>query len=250
MKVGIFGGSFDPIHMGHVNLAKYVLSHTDLDEVWLMVSPRNPLKDHGPVATDEQRLAMARLAVEDIPGIKVSDFEFSLPIPSYTYLTLTRLREAYPDIDFRLIIGGDNWADFDRWRNPEEILTEFGVIVYPRPGENLKIPSHNSQCTSHNVTLLEGAPKMPISSTQIRTLLSHRQGTADSNRSKLINQSSLHIPLGSHMEGKLPTSPIPPVSPLDTVSNDNSSSVNNSSSLEEFLPANVYSYIQTHQLYR
>ncbi|MDE6631620.1 MAG: nicotinate (nicotinamide) nucleotide adenylyltransferase, partial [Muribaculaceae bacterium] len=133
MNIGIFGGSFDPIHEGHVNLAKYVLDHTDLDEVWLMVSPLNPLKPQGYVATNEQRLEMARLAVEGIPGIRVSDFEFHLPIPSYTYKTLTELKKSYPDHDFRLIIGGDNWADFYRWRNPKEIVSDFGVIIYPRP---------------------------------------------------------------------------------------------------------------------
>ncbi|MDE6742063.1 MAG: nicotinate (nicotinamide) nucleotide adenylyltransferase [Muribaculaceae bacterium] len=172
MKVGVFGGSFDPIHNGHINLAKYVLDHTDLDEVWLMVSPLNPLKPQGYVATDDQRLDMARLAVADLPGIKISDFEFSLPIPSYTYNTLTKLKEAYPDIDFRLIIGGDNWAHFDRWRNPQEILDQFGLIVYPRPGEKIKTPA-NSQLIIDNSSLiiLEGAPLMPVSSTRLRTLL-------------------------------------------------------------------------------
>ncbi|MDE5586230.1 MAG: nicotinate-nicotinamide nucleotide adenylyltransferase, partial [Muribaculaceae bacterium] len=109
-KAGVFGGSFDPIHNGHIRLAQYVLDHTDLDEVWLMVSPLNPLKPQGYVASDAERLEMARLAVAGHPGIKVSDFEFSLPIPSYTYNTLSRLRGAHPDIDFRMIIGGDNWA--------------------------------------------------------------------------------------------------------------------------------------------
>ena len=142
MKVGIFGGSFDPIHNGHISLAQYVLDHTDLDEVWLMVSPLNPLKPQGYVASDRERLEMARLAVAGHPGIKVSDFEFTLPIPSYTYNTLAKLKEAYPDCDFRLIIGGDNWADFDRWRNPQEILDEFGLIVYPRPGEEIRTPDH------------------------------------------------------------------------------------------------------------
>ncbi|MDE7349910.1 MAG: nicotinate (nicotinamide) nucleotide adenylyltransferase [Muribaculaceae bacterium] len=172
MKVGIFGGSFDPIHQGHVRLARYVLEHTDLDEVWLMVSPLNPLKPQGYLASDGQRLEMARLAVEDIPGVKVSDFEFSLPIPSYTYNTLVRLKETYPDIDFRLIVGGDNWAHFDRWRNPQEILDEFGVIVYPRPGEEIRTPE-NSRLVIDNSSLiiLKEAPEMPVSSTQLRQLV-------------------------------------------------------------------------------
>ena len=182
MKVGIFGGSFDPIHKGHINLAKYVLDHTDLDEVWLMVSPRNPLKPQGYVATDGQRLEMARLAVEGTSGIRVSDFEFLLPIPSYTYKTLTELKKAYPGYQFRLIIGGDNWANFDRWRNPEEILSEFGVIVYPRPDESLKETLHSSLFTLHSskIRILYDAPQMPVSSTQIRHLLqSHSPETGN-----------------------------------------------------------------------
>lgn len=179
MKVGIFGGSFDPIHEGHIRLAKYVLDHTDLDEVWLMVSPLNPLKPQGYVATNEQRLDMARLAVEGIPGIRVSDFEFHLPIPSYTYNTLTELKKAYPDIDFSLIIGGDNWANFDRWRNPQEILSEFGIIVYPRPGEDISPSLHSSLFTldSSKIRILESAPQMPISSTQIRAQLTSSNST-------------------------------------------------------------------------
>ncbi|MDE5849812.1 MAG: nicotinate (nicotinamide) nucleotide adenylyltransferase [Muribaculaceae bacterium] len=172
MKVGIFGGSFDPIHNGHIRLAQYVLKHSDLDEVWLMVSPLNPLKPQGYVASDGQRLEMARLAVDGISGVKVSDFEFSLPIPSYTYNTLRHLKETYPDIDFRLIVGGDNWAHFDRWRNPQEILDEFGVIVYPRPGEEIKTPE-NSRLVIDNSSLiiLKDAPEMPVSSTQLRQLV-------------------------------------------------------------------------------
>lgn len=176
MKVGIFGGSFDPIHEGHVNLAKYVLDHTDLDEVWLIVSPLNPLKPQGYVASDEQRLEMARLAVEGIPGIRVNDFEFHLPIPSYTYNTLSELKKSYPDHDFRLIIGGDNWASFDKWKNPDKILSEFGLIVYPRPGESLTNPTLGSSplvldSFKKNCVFLNDAPQMPISSTEIRHLL-------------------------------------------------------------------------------
>ena len=178
MKVGIFGGSFDPIHNGHIRLARYVLEHTDLDEVWLMVSPRNPLKDHGPIASDDQRLEMARIAVEGIPGLKVSDFEFSLPIPSYTYLTLTELKKAYPDIDFRLIIGADNWASFDRWRNPHEILDGFGLIVYPRPGDPLTLDPSHLPLDPSRLTLLAAAPQMPVSSTRIREMLSRGSDAA------------------------------------------------------------------------
>lgn len=216
MKVGIFGGSFDPIHNGHIRLAQYVLAHTDLDEVWLMVSPLNPLKPQGYVSTDEQRLEMARLAVSDIPGIKVSDFEFSLPIPSYTYNTLAKLKEAYPDIDFRLIIGGDNWAHFDRWRNPQEILDEFGLIVYPRPGEALtprETEKHNPENVKRpksNVIFLTDAPQMPVSSTQLRTLL------------KTDDSPDLVGTHGSWVR-------VPPIS--------------------DFLPENVLNYIRSNHLY-
>ncbi len=185
MKIGVFGGSFDPIHNGHIILAQYALEHTDLEQLWLMVSPRNPLKDHGPLATDEQRLEMARLAVADIPGIEVSDFEFNLPRPSYTYLTLSELQKAYPEHKFSLLIGGDNWANFRLWRNPDEIISRFGVIVYPRPDikanetENkIQIPENGQQKTddgrriTDNIIFLENAPLMPISATQIRSLLS------------------------------------------------------------------------------
>lgn len=164
MRIGIFGGSFDPIHAGHVALARYALEHASLDEVWLMVSPRNPLKQSGPVASDADRLEMARLAVAGCKGVRVSDFEFSLPVPSYTWLTLEKLRDAYPGDSFSLIIGGDNWADFDRWKNPDKILEEFGVMVYPRPGEKL-------DKGRRGVTILEDAPQMRVSSTEIRNLL-------------------------------------------------------------------------------
>lgn len=177
MRVGIFGGSFDPIHVGHVELARYALEHGGLDEVWLMVSPRNPLKPHATVATNEQRLTMARLATEGINGIEVSDFEFSLPVPSYSWLTLTKLRESYPDIQFRLIIGGDNWADFERWKNPDLIREQFGVLVYPRPGEALPSPPSG-------VTILKEAPQMTVSSTEIRELL-HNQHSKERLRKTL-----------------------------------------------------------------
>ncbi len=164
MTIGILGGTFDPIHKGHVALAEYALRHAGLDEVWLMVSPRNPLKANAAEASDSQRIDMARLAIEGIPGLRASGFETTLPVPSYSWLTLSRLQECCPDDSFRLIIGGDNWANFRQWKNPDLIRRNFGIIVYPRPGEIIPQPP----C---GVSILYGAPQMRISSTEIRALI-------------------------------------------------------------------------------
>ena len=116
MKIGIYGGSFNPVHFGHVGLAKWVIENTDLDELWLLVSPNNPLKSAKILAPEQQRLEGVRQAIKDIPGLVASDFEFSLPRPSYTANTLRELQRAYPEHEFTLIIGEDNIAIFDQWR--------------------------------------------------------------------------------------------------------------------------------------
>ena len=116
-KVGLFGGSFDPVHRGHLALAQYLLECGAVEEVWLMVSPLNPLKSGTQLSPDAERLEMARLAAADVPGVVVSDFELHLPRPSYTWRTLRALREAHPDIEFSLIVGADNWLVFDRWQH-------------------------------------------------------------------------------------------------------------------------------------
>ena len=141
-RVGIYGGSFNPVHFGHVGLAKWVIEHTDLDELWLMVSPLNPLKaangtngltGEADLTTNfQERLAAVREAIKDIPGLKASDFEFSLPRPSYTANTLRELQKKFPDYEFTLIIGEDNIAIFDRWREYEYILANYRIFVYPR----------------------------------------------------------------------------------------------------------------------
>ena len=131
-SIGIYGGSFNPVHFGHVGLAKWVIENTDLDELWLLVSPNNPLKPAGILAPEEERLAAVREAVKDIPGVKASDFEFGLPRPSYTANTLRELQKKYPDYEFTLVIGEDNLAIFDRWREYEYILSNFRIFVYPR----------------------------------------------------------------------------------------------------------------------
>lgn len=136
-RIGIFGGSFNPIHLGHTALAAYICEQGLVDEVWLMVSPQNPLKQDLTLLDENERLAMARLAVAPYPMLKACDFEFTLPRPSYTYHTLQALRTTYPDYEFSLIIGEDNWQCFDRWFRGEDIARETPIIVYPREVESL-----------------------------------------------------------------------------------------------------------------
>ena len=136
MRVGLFGGSFNPIHNGHISLAKQLKEKARLDEVWLMVSPQNPLKQTNDLLDDNLRLQMARLAVENVEGIVVSDYEMHLPKPSYTWNTLQALSKDYPDHAFVLMIGGDNWQLFDRWYRAEDIKANYEIVVYTRtPGD-------------------------------------------------------------------------------------------------------------------
>lgn len=141
-KTVIFGGSFDPVHNGHLALAAEVLERRLADEVWFMVTPQNPHKQDCGLSDERDRLAMVQLAIEGIEGMKASDFEFQLQRPSYTLNTLRALEEAYPDRDFSLLIGADNWEKFDRWYKGDEILAHYGVVIYPRGGEGaLQLPS-------------------------------------------------------------------------------------------------------------
>lgn len=145
--IGIFGGTFDPPHEGHMAVACAALRQGVADEVWLMVSPQNPLKQGRCISPEADRLAMTRIAVESLPSemqsrIRVSDYESRLPRPSYTVATLRALKRDYPDCRFRLIVGGDNLESFHRWRSPEEILRDYGLVVYPRPGEDASSASN------------------------------------------------------------------------------------------------------------
>jgi nicotinate-nucleotide adenylyltransferase len=152
-RIGIFGGSFNPIHNGHVALAQAVLKQCRLDEVWLMVSPQNPLKrDNSDLLDDNQRLEMAQKALKDVEGVRACDYEFHLPKPSYTWNTLQHLSKDYPDNTFILLIGGDNWAHFERWRHWQDILRHHNIIVYPRD--------------KHAGTI--DVPLLDVSSTEIR----------------------------------------------------------------------------------
>ncbi len=149
IKTGIFGGSFNPIHVGHIALAQAILRQCGLDEVWLMLSPQNPLKQETDLLDDQLRYEMAQKALEGVEGIKACNYEFRLPKPSYTWNTLQHLTEDYPDREFILIIGGDNWAQFERWRCWKDILRHHRVIVYPRGNDigTIDVPLINVSST-------------------------------------------------------------------------------------------------------
>lgn len=129
-KTGIFSGSFNPIHIGHLALANYLCEFEGLDEVWFMVTPHNPFKKQADLWSDELRLQLVQLAIEGYPRFRASDFEFHLPRPSYTVHTLNRLKEVYPEREFQLIIGSDNWKVFDQWFESERIVSENKILVY------------------------------------------------------------------------------------------------------------------------
>lgn len=161
-RIGIFGGSFNPVHNGHTDLARQLVEDGVADEVWLTLSPSNPLKAERPGATDNDRRDMLQAACSDIIGVEPCFVEFELPRPSYTLTTLRTLASRFPDYEFRLIIGADNWAIFDQWKCPAEIIGEFGVIIYPRPGFEVAPPAVAS------VSYLKDYPEFNISSTYIR----------------------------------------------------------------------------------
>jgi nicotinate-nucleotide adenylyltransferase len=167
MKVGLFFGSFNPVHTGHMIIANHFVQYTDLDEVWMVVSPQNPLKNKASLAKDSDRFHLVQLAIGDNTKIKASNVEFSLPIPSYTIDTLTYLKEKYPSKIFSLIMGGDNLATIEKWKNFELLLENFPIYVYKRPGYD-DGPYGNHQ----NVQILSDVPMMEISATFIRQAIS------------------------------------------------------------------------------
>ena len=161
MKIGLFFGSFNPIHHGHLMVASFIANHTDLQQVWLVVSPQNPHKTQSSLLNEYDRLHLAQLAIEDDAQIKVSDIEFKLPKPSYTIDTLTYLEEKYPQHQFYVIMGSDSFQNLPKWKNFEALVKNYQFIVYRRPGFDI------TEKYGADVTYLE-APMLELSATLIR----------------------------------------------------------------------------------
>ncbi len=169
MKIGLFFGSFNPIHIGHLIIANIMAETTDLKKVWLVVSPQNPFKQGRALLHEFDRYDMVRQAIHDHYKLEVSDVEFHLPKPSYTIHTLVTLHEKHPDTEFKVIMGEDNLTSFTKWKNHERILEDYGLYVYPRPGVT------NSELTRHpNVTMVN-SPMLDISATFIRNCIRKNQ---------------------------------------------------------------------------
>lgn len=167
-KIGLFFGSFNPIHIGHMILANYILENSDMDELWFVVSPQNPFKEKKSLLKDHSRLDMVQLAVKNYPKMRASNVEFSLPQPSYTIDTLSYLHEKYPDFYFALIMGEDNLGSLGKWKNSETLIKNHQIIVYPRIFDGEKKDSEYLQ--HENIHLIK-APIIELSATEIRTMI-------------------------------------------------------------------------------
>jgi len=167
-KTGLFFGSFNPIHIGHLILANYILENSDMEELWFVVSPQNPFKDKKSLLKDHNRLDMVQLAVKNYPQMRASNVEFALPQPSYTIDTLTYLHEKYPDCSFSLIMGEDNLEGLHRWKNSDTLIKNHHIIVYPRIFEGKKTDSEYLQ---HDHISLVKAPVIELSATEIRNMI-------------------------------------------------------------------------------
>ncbi|WEK69244.1 MAG: nicotinate (nicotinamide) nucleotide adenylyltransferase [Candidatus Chryseobacterium colombiense] len=167
-KVGLFFGSFNPIHIGHLILANYILENSDMNEVWFVVSPQNPFKDKKTLLNDHNRLDMVELALKNYPNIKASNVEFSLPKPSYTIDTLAYLNEKYPNYSFSLMMGEDNLKSLHKWKNSDYLIKNYHIIVYPRVFEG---EAKSTEYQKHeNISLIK-APIIELSATEIRRMI-------------------------------------------------------------------------------
>ena len=169
-KIGLYFGTFNPIHVGHLIIANYMADYTELDEVWLVVSPQNPLKKKETLLKDHHRLSLVRIALEDNTKLMASNIEFDLPIPSYTINTLVHLKEKHETYEFHLIMGEDNLRSFHKWKNQEEIINNHKIFVYPRVLTEQEMEDNTIEFSSfnHSNVIRCQAPIMKISSSFIR----------------------------------------------------------------------------------
>ena len=191
MRTGIYGGSFNPIHRAHVRLAKTILRQAHLDEVWFVVSPQNPFKRNLQLLDDDKRLQLVSLALRRTPRLKACDYEFHLPRPSYMHTTLTSLAADYPDRQFVLIIGADNWVRFNEWYRADDILAQFDIVIYPREGAPV-----DPSTLPPRVTLVD-TPLINMSSTDIRERI--RQGKSIS---RFVPRAAEELILREHLYQK------------------------------------------------
>ena len=166
MITGIFSGSFNPIHIGHLALANWICEFGGIDEIWFLVTPQNPFKKESDLLDENRRLQLVEAAIEGYVKFKASDFEFSLPRPSYTINTLRALRERYPERTFHLVIGADSWNSVTGWKDHESLIAEFPILIYPRKGYEVVIPEKYTAIKKVEAPLIE------ISSTFIRQSVS------------------------------------------------------------------------------
>lgn len=168
-EVGLFFGSFNPIHIGHLVLANYIVEHTSLKEIWFVVSPQNPLKEKSSLLSEIHRYAIVERAIEDDPRFRVSNIEFHLPQPSYTVNTLVHLKEKYPQYQFSLIMGEDNLSTLHKWKNADFLVENYKIYVYPRPS------SGTGKFDEHQNIIKVAAPQIDISSTFIRSAIKEKK---------------------------------------------------------------------------
>lgn len=169
-EIGIYSGSFNPIHIGHLALANWLCEYTPLEEIWFLVTPQNPFKSESELMDDEFRLRLVERAIAGYPKFRASDFEFHLPKPSYTIDTLHALSKAFTYCRFHLIIGSDNWMKFPKWKESERLLSEYSLIIYPRKGFPV-----DKEASRHPHIHLVDAPEIEISSTFIRQALAEKK---------------------------------------------------------------------------
>lgn len=179
MRIGLYFGTYNPIHVGHLIIANHMAERDDIDQVWLVVSPQNPLKTNHNLLADYHRLALVKIAIDDNFNLRASDIEFSLPKPSYTVDTLAHLREQYPEHQFALIMGEDNLRTFHKWKNYEVILERHQIYVYPRPISpyeiSIKVAPAKSEIQNHKNVIITDSPMMHISSTIVRNHIQRGQ---------------------------------------------------------------------------